>query len=242
MMQMAKKIKRLYIIGDSWTYGDELSNRKEQSWPILLSQEFDCELINRGESGGSNDWMFRKTVEWICNQKNLNDTVVIVGWSEPNRREEIFKFYNTSQVDSDEREKFIYTKLYNNELSHYKSICYMVTLQEFLKSKNIKYLFFQPWHDLLGSEKPLTDQRKQKEKFKWLLKAGEGYQVECYSEELRIKEIIKNIDSKYVIGPRVLDYKKEYNVHKIIHRHPNESEHKIMAKFIKEKLMEYVYD
>ena len=40
------KVKRLYTIGDSWTYGHDLENPKEQSWPTLLSREFDCELID----------------------------------------------------------------------------------------------------------------------------------------------------------------------------------------------------
>ena len=30
---------KLYTIGDSWTYGDELVNPKEDSWPSVLSKE-----------------------------------------------------------------------------------------------------------------------------------------------------------------------------------------------------------
>ena len=70
------KVKRLYTIGDSWTYGHDLENPKEQSWPTLLSREFDCELMNNAENGGSNDWMFRKTVEWVSEHKNFDDTIV----------------------------------------------------------------------------------------------------------------------------------------------------------------------
>jgi hypothetical protein len=29
-------IKRLYTIGDSWTYGDELENPKKECWPSVL--------------------------------------------------------------------------------------------------------------------------------------------------------------------------------------------------------------
>jgi hypothetical protein len=232
-------IKKLYTIGDSWTYGWDLpgSNdykvHKKDAWPTLLAREFNCELINEAWGGAPNDWMFRKTIEWASCQENLDDTILMVGWSEPNRREEIFKFYNTSHIEFDDIEKFIYTKLYNNELSHYKSICYMVTLQEFLKSKNIKYLFFQPWYDLLGSEKHLIEQRKQKDKFnKWVVK--DDYQQQCYSENLEIGKIIKNIDVKYLIGPKVPNIPRSG----LPTKHPNKKEHKIMAKFIKEKLIE----
>ena len=82
---------KLYTIGDSWTYGDELVNPKEESWPSVLSKELDCELVNDAQCGGPNDWMFRRTIEWVCQQKSLDNTIVIVAWSEPNRREENFK-------------------------------------------------------------------------------------------------------------------------------------------------------
>ena len=86
-------IKKLYTIGDSWTYGWDLpgSNdykvHKKGAWPTLLAREFNCELINAAWGGGSNDWMFRKTIEWVCSQDNLDEVIVIVGWVEPNRRE-----------------------------------------------------------------------------------------------------------------------------------------------------------
>ena len=138
--------------------------------------------------------------------------------------------------------------LYNNELSYYKSVCYMVTLQEFLKSKGIKYLFFQPWCDILGSEEILNETREKN--MKWPLKGGNEYQKECYQEDLTIGNIIKKIDKKYVIGPRVFNYSNEYNLSTINSRsgknvlgdecngHPNKDEHKIIAKFIKEKLVD----
>ena len=225
------KVKRLYTIGDSWTYGDELDNPTEESWPTLLAQELNCELINKGTSGGPNNWMFRKTIEWVSCQENLDDTILIVGWSEPNRREEKYNFI----ILMHEKIKHFY----NNELAHYQSICYMVALQEFLKSKNIKYLFFQPWYDIFGCEKELS--RSRKEKKKWLVK--DDFHKECYSDSLEIGKIIKNIDGKYLIGPNVLKYIEEYNIRTIMPgygtgRHPNKKEHKIMSKFIKEKLVE----
>ena len=239
------KVKRLYTIGDSWTYGDEIPNPEEQAWPNVLSQEFDCEFIGKAICGGSNDWMFRKTIEWVSEHKNFDDTIVIVAWSGPNRREENYQFY-PSIIDDDKIERFIFSKLYNDELEHYKSICYMITLQEFLKSKNIKHLFFQPWYDILGCEKGLILKREQEKKFtlpggeNWLFKNNnkKGYREYCYSEDLIIGNIIREIDKNYCIGPSVKGYEKEYCVDKIVPKHPSKEEHKIMAKFIKEKLVE----
>ena len=87
------KIKRLYSIGDSWTNGHELENPITECYPYLLAQRLGCELVNDALPAASNDWMFRKTVEWICKQENTEDCIVIVGWSIPSRREENFKFY-----------------------------------------------------------------------------------------------------------------------------------------------------
>ena len=83
---------------------------------------------------------------------------------------------------------------------------------------------------------------------KWLVK--DDFQKESFSDSLEIGKIIKNIDKKYVIGPRVLNCLKEYDPHKIQFRkgknvlgnecngHPNKDEHKIIAKFIKEKFVD----
>ena len=241
-------IKKLYTIGDSWTYGDELENPETECYPYLLSQSFNCELINKAICGGPNDWMFRKTIEWVCSQENLDGVAIIVGWSSVNRREENYKIYHGAYQD-DGIDKFIFTKLYNDELAHYKSICYMVTLQEFLKSKNIKYLFFQPWYDILGCESNLIVGRNQKKKFRnWL--SEDNSEGKGYSDKLEIGNMIENIDKKHCIGPLVTGYKEEYSARKIMSgiygrkkdgkkkMHPNKNDHKVMCEFIKEKLIE----
>lgn len=238
-------IKKLYTIGDSWTYGDELENPETECYPYLLSQEFNCELINKAICGGPNDWMFRKTIEWVCSQENLDDVIVIVGWSSVNRREENYKIYHGAYQD-DEIDKFIFSKLSNNELEHYKSICYMISLQEFLKSKNVKYLFYQSWYDILDCEEKLLRSRQQQERMKWLFKndVRDDYDKSCYTDELTIGKIIEKVDKKYVVGPSVDDVKrimsgiygrKKDGKKKM---HPNKNDHKVMCEFIKEKLME----
>ena len=243
-------VKKLYTIGDSWTYGWGLpgphipGRNKEHAWPTLLSQEFNCELINEAWGGAPNDWMFRKTVEWVCKQDNLDNVIVIVGWVEPSRREEasggdislITNFI--SPHDTKQYKPFL--EYHNDELAHYKSICYVVALQEFLKSKNIKYLFYQPWYDLLG----IVDAPKN----------FFSFPVE------NIKNIIEKIDQKYCIGPvsgfrsskewmRFIHHREDTvfgniyealfgNVGKWRAAHPTEEHHKIMCEVIKEKLLE----
>ena len=72
------------------------------------------------------------------------DIIVEAGMTElskqmpENRREENFK----PVMYGEKLWRKVMKYFYSDELSHYKSICYMVSLQEFLKSKNVKYLFF----------------------------------------------------------------------------------------------------
>ena len=235
--RIGKKIKKLYTIGDSWSYGAELENPKKECWPTLLSREFNCELINESACGGSNDWIFRKTIEWVVGQKSFDDVVVIVSWSDPNRREENYTFI-PHRMDT----KFkIMKSLYNDELAHYKSICYMIALQECFKSKNIKYLFCYPdWADILNWEDRLIDSRKPDRKYQKNLRQR-NYQEECYSEELTIGNIIDSIYKRYCVFPGEWLVNSNFSEKELITLpggHPNKNEHKLIANFIKEKSLE----
>ena len=63
-------IERLYTIGDSWTQGYSLRNPKTECYPYLISKKLKCDLENHAFYR-SNDWMFRKTIQWICSQKKI---------------------------------------------------------------------------------------------------------------------------------------------------------------------------
>ena len=143
--------KILYTIGDSFTYGDELENPETECYPYLLSKKLGCELVNEALPGASNDWMFRKTVKWISN-KNLDDIfMVIVGWSNPHRREENFEFYWGgsdkyfdrwnwwNQGEHKTISKFISKYLCNTRLSCFKSFTYIIIT--ILNNSNSKLKF-----------------------------------------------------------------------------------------------------
>jgi hypothetical protein len=76
--------KRLLTVGCSFTYGEELSDPSTHSWPALLANEFDYELTNLGKCGGSNDYIFRSTVEYTVDDRY---DLVTVQWTEPSRAE-----------------------------------------------------------------------------------------------------------------------------------------------------------
>ena len=150
--------KILYTIGDSWTYGYGLDNPKTECYPYLLSQKLGCDLINEGLPAASNDWMFRKSIEWILKNDISKLELFIVGWSFPWRREENFSFYHGGDPKSERKSyahgpdgepisKWISENLFDERLSYIKTFTYIYTLQEILKSKKINYLFYYPFDD-----------------------------------------------------------------------------------------------
>ena len=148
--------KTLYTIGDSWTQGYDLKNPKEECYPYLLSKKLDCDLINEAKPAASNDWMFRKSVEWITTNDTSNIHTFIVGWSQPDRREENFNFYHGGapkyeriNYPDNPISNWISDNLSNEKLSNIKSFTYIYTLQEILKKNNINYLFYFPWDPIL---------------------------------------------------------------------------------------------
>ena len=72
---------KLLAVGDSFTRGDELTDLT-QSWPNLIAQQLDCELINLGIGGAGNTKILRNAVE------NIADCdIVIAAWSHFDRIE-----------------------------------------------------------------------------------------------------------------------------------------------------------
>ena len=91
-------IKTLYTNGCSWTYGEELgdqSDPNEQSykfyntWPWHVAQQYNIpQLVNDARGGGSNDRIYRKTVDFIRNTKvKHSELAIIVAWTSAERTE-----------------------------------------------------------------------------------------------------------------------------------------------------------
>lgn len=83
----------LVVIGDSWTWGADLSeyNRANFSWPVRLSQYLNLPLINLGVQSATNynyKWLL---TEYL--QKNQGRALIILGITSPTR----LLFYDNQQ-------------------------------------------------------------------------------------------------------------------------------------------------
>jgi hypothetical protein len=66
---------RVLTVGDSFTYGEELTDVK-QAWPYVLQTKLSCELTNLGQPGVGNTSMVRTVVEHTADYD-----LIIVAWS-----------------------------------------------------------------------------------------------------------------------------------------------------------------
>ena len=72
----------IYAIGDSFTFGDELTSQ-DLAWPSLLSKKLNKDIINKGRPATGNNRMVKRAIDAVINQTEM----VIIGWSDCNRQE-----------------------------------------------------------------------------------------------------------------------------------------------------------
>lgn len=72
----------IYAIGDSFTYGEELSTQ-DSAWPSVLSNILNKPVINLGRRATGNTRMIKRAIDSVINGAEM----IIVGWSDVNRKE-----------------------------------------------------------------------------------------------------------------------------------------------------------
>lgn len=141
--------KQLLTVGDSFTYGDELTDHY-QAWPYRLSALLKYEVHNMGQSGCSNASILRRTLEELAT--NHYD-LVIIGWTSPGRIEwkddigiayDIWPGYpaNTKFFeDHPWRVDFLnYISQHHNSAYLYQQyLIQVIALQSYCKANNIDY-------------------------------------------------------------------------------------------------------
>lgn len=108
------KIKKILVVGDSWTYGSEIRDPKlgkeindwdpendeyriPRIWPTKLARILQVdECTNLSYPAASNDRSVRVLLDWIFSEyisknKNTDDLLVIVGLTSPERKEFYYK-------------------------------------------------------------------------------------------------------------------------------------------------------
>ena len=75
-------MKKLLAIGDSFTYGEELTDR-EQAWPAVLGKKLNQPVINWGKPATGNYRIVKRAMDAVF----AGASMIVIGWSDPARQE-----------------------------------------------------------------------------------------------------------------------------------------------------------
>jgi lysophospholipase L1-like esterase len=137
---------RLLTVGDSFTYGDELSNRTS-AWPNLVAARNKYELTNLALPGSGNTNMVRSCIEQVDQYD-----IVIVAWSHFARIEfsDEKGTYDTwpgykgivfiGDVEFRKDLNTYITKHYNDSYLYRQYLINIILTQHYLKTNNKKYI------------------------------------------------------------------------------------------------------
>ena len=137
---------KLLAVGDSFTYGEELSDLNN-AWPYLLGNKLDYTVDNLAKPGAGNTRMVRHAVEQINNYD-----LIIIAWSHFARTELADEngFYDIwpgcSILPHKEfslwRSEVInyYSKHHNDQYLYNQYLINIILIQQYLKFNNKKYI------------------------------------------------------------------------------------------------------
>lgn len=162
--------------GDSFTYGEELSD-VNCAWPYILGKKLNQPVINKGIMGANNELIARTVIELV---ETTNIDIVVIGWSDCNRVEfysqqplltRRYKNYtgpvciNPGWVDGTiDFIKEYYVNWHSDNFSLKKWLSTVVMLQGYLEHKNIDYYFANAF----GNQQLLTQNRSDLELQFWI--------------------------------------------------------------------------
>lgn len=142
-------IRHVLTVGDSFTYGEELSDRNN-AWPYLVAASLNATIDNQGAPATGNTSIVRNTLDNIVSTTPAD--LVIISWSSPGRIEfsddegtfDTWPGYMGRQFIGRQpwREDLVdYVSRYHNDKYLYKQyLTNIVLLQSLLTLHNIKYI------------------------------------------------------------------------------------------------------
>jgi len=149
--------KQLLAVGDSFTYGDELTDRY-QAWPYKLADRLEYEVHNMGQSGCSNFSILRRTLQELA---TTNYDLIVIGWTSPGRiewKDDIGIAYdvwpgralNTTFVEEHpwraDYVNFI-NQHHNSAYLYEQYLIHVISLQSYCKTNNIDYRMINVRHN-----------------------------------------------------------------------------------------------
>jgi hypothetical protein len=139
----------IYCIGDSFTYGEELTDR-EQAWPAVLGKKLNQSVINWGKPATGNYRIVKRAMDAVF----AGASMIVIGWSDPARQEfaddvgitDLWagRDFRRMQTCNDHRINLIkYMTAYDVPRYYYvKWIRQIILIQAFCQANNVPCMMF----------------------------------------------------------------------------------------------------
>lgn len=149
---------QLLTVGDSFTYGDELSD-VTNAWPFVLGNRLGYEVTNLARPGKSNDYIVKTVVEHADNYD-----LIVIAWSHFARREfadahgiyDIWPGNKGNLFTGDllhRRELIEYTnRHHSDEYLYYRYTLNIILMQSYLKCLNKRFIMLDAFGNTSARE------------------------------------------------------------------------------------------
>tara|TARA_R100000027_G_scaffold48118_1_gene36850 strand:- start:123 stop:818 length:696 start_codon:yes stop_codon:yes gene_type:complete len=227
--------KLLITNGCSFTFGDELKDRKNQAFPYVISKNLNIPVINLAYNGKSNEAILRTTLEYVFNNDlSKVEPIFILGWSGISRKE----FYinnrwtevTPTQVAVNKAAEVHYMYLQSNKQDNLEFFNHILLLQLLFESKKYKYFFFNI------DDGQVMMNIKHGGSIKGSNKFSDNYNLDhinnSYIQEINIDRFPSFVDKNVTF----LNYALSNGGGKESGGHPNDLSHKIWADYLCNKL------
>jgi len=148
-------IKSILAVGDSFTYGDELTTT-DDAYPYLLGGKINARVDNQARPGSGNTRMIRTVIDHVSRNCPMNidlADLIIIGWTSPGRMEfadasgifDVWPGYPGHTFDREGQlwrlELIDYVNKHHDPRYLYQQyLLNVIMLQTFLKSHNQRYV------------------------------------------------------------------------------------------------------
>jgi lysophospholipase L1-like esterase len=169
---------KILTVGDSFTYGDELTDIK-QAWPYVLQNKLSCELTNLGKSSTGNTSMIRNVVEHAADYD-----LIIIAWSHYARIEfaDNYGVYDTWPGHSG--------VMFNGPISYRADLLNYIN-----RYHDDNYLYRQYLINILLIQHFIQQQNKQ-----YLMLDSFGNNFGDFKTDAQIMQLLNQVDHRYYIG------------------------------------------
>jgi len=197
---------KLYFVGCSHTYGDDLVD-KSQAWPALVAKHHNADFLNDAVSGGTNDRILYQTIknaaEFDLCYIAWTYTARFTRYRADNNYEVNFnpQLKNTIYGDSSEFKNYgkLHYQIWHNELYSFKIwLQNVILLQRYLDSINKSYIMVNSTNNLI--DRWSVDWPLFNSSVKSLLCFDAMDDEQLFKEHIEIQSLMAQINKKNYLG------------------------------------------